>query len=71
MPTLPDGGRMVLETSKKTKHKELPLRGLPPIARGVGVVVEGCTFSSLRSWTNSIFVGHSDVVRMLSGSLEG
>ena len=32
---------MVLATSKKTKGKELPLGGLPPIARGVNVVVEG------------------------------
>ena len=32
---------MVLATSRKTQDKELPhSRGLPPIARGVGVVVE-------------------------------
>ena len=31
---------MVLVASRKTQDKELPL-GPPPIARGVGVVVEG------------------------------
>ena len=37
----PRWGGMVLATSKKTKDRELPLGAYPPIARGVGVVVEG------------------------------
>ena len=35
------GEGVVLATSRKTQDKELPLRAYPPIARGVGVVVEG------------------------------
>ena len=31
----------MLATSKRTQDKELPLGAYPPIARGVGVVVEG------------------------------
>ena len=31
----------MIATSKKTKDKELPLGSLPPIARGVGVVIVG------------------------------
>ena len=32
---------MVLATSRKTQDEELPLGAYPPIARGMGVVVEG------------------------------
>ena len=44
MATPPPVGGIVLATSRKTQDKELPLgatRGLPPIDRGVDVVVEG------------------------------
>ena len=32
---------------------------------------EKCSFPSMRSWPPSIFEGFHDIVRMLSGSLDG